>query len=396
MTCRGLSAPACRRPSSRHGSWSGRCTWRCRCVGLWLLLAQPATDLVWQHHAEPLLAGLAVAAVNVGSASRMSAAAPPARDARLFLVSLAFLTSAGFLLLHALATPGVLVGHPNAGFDLAQPVGLALASVFAVGSSLRRVRPRPRGRARCVAALRAAVGRLAVLLAWRGRAVSLLDLPPLNAPAPDPRRGWAARRWSRSWPSALYVVAAVRFYLLHRRAPAAVLLSLVTAFALLAEAMVAVDRWPASGTCPGGSGTSCSPSRSGSSPTARTCSTGGRAPAPACSTRSRSSRRRAGSGPSTARRWRSWSPPCGERERTGPAPPALAARLADRFGLTEGQAAVLDRAGAALATERGLTRRLSALVEVGRAGPGRAGDAGASWPRCCAGSGRRSATSGSG
>ena len=43
----------------------------------------------------------------------------------------------------------------------------------------------------------------------------------------------------------------------------------------------------------------------------------------------------------------------------------LAARLADRFGLTEGQTAVLDRAGAALATERERTRRLGALVEAG-------------------------------
>ena len=39
-----------------------------------------------------------------------------------------------------------------------------------------------------------------------------------------------------------------------------------------------------------------------------------------------------------------------ERERTGAAPAAsLAPRLAQRFGLTEGQTAVLDRAGTALA-----------------------------------------------
>src|SRR6185369_9957879 len=54
-----------------------------------------------------------------------------------------------------------------------------------------------------------------------------------------------------------------------------------------------------------------------------------------------------------------------ERESTGRGGPPLAPRLAERFGLTEGQTAVLDRAGRALATERGLTRRLSALVEAG-------------------------------
>ena len=46
---------------------------------------------------------------------------------------------------------------------------------------------------------------------------------------------------------------------------------------------------------------------------------------------------------------------------TGP----IAAALAERFGLTEKQAAVLDRAGAALAAERQLSRRLAALVTVG-------------------------------
>jgi len=51
-------------------------------------------------------------------------------------VSLAFLSAAGFLGLHALATPKVLLDTPNAGFTLATPVGVALASVFAFLSSL--------------------------------------------------------------------------------------------------------------------------------------------------------------------------------------------------------------------------------------------------------------------
>jgi hypothetical protein len=41
----------------------------------------------------------------------MTQAARYCRDARLFLVSLVFLTNAGFLLLHALAAPGVLISH---------------------------------------------------------------------------------------------------------------------------------------------------------------------------------------------------------------------------------------------------------------------------------------------
>ncbi len=105
-------------------------------AALWLLLAQPAVDVVWQHQPSHFWLVLAVAAINVVLGARMSVAARRHTDARLFLVSLAFLTSAGFLALHALATPGMLVTHPNTGFDLAQPVGLALASVFAVASGL--------------------------------------------------------------------------------------------------------------------------------------------------------------------------------------------------------------------------------------------------------------------
>ena len=56
-----------------------------------------------------------------------SEAARQRDDARLFLVSMALLASAGFLALHALATPGVLLPGPNAGFVMATPVGLLVA-----------------------------------------------------------------------------------------------------------------------------------------------------------------------------------------------------------------------------------------------------------------------------
>lgn len=44
-------------------------------------------------------------------------------DDRTFLVSMALLASAGFLGLHALATPGVLIDHTTAGFSVAARVG---------------------------------------------------------------------------------------------------------------------------------------------------------------------------------------------------------------------------------------------------------------------------------
>jgi hypothetical protein len=105
-------------------------------AGLWLLLGLPGLDIMWHDNPSHFWLVAAVATVNLVLGARMSAAAQRHADARLFLVSLVFLASAGFFLLHALATPGMLIRHPNAGFDLAQPVGLALAALFAVASSL--------------------------------------------------------------------------------------------------------------------------------------------------------------------------------------------------------------------------------------------------------------------
>jgi len=84
-------------------------------LGLVLLLAVPSVDVMWEHHPSHFLLVLAVALINVALALVASDAAHRRADARLFLVSLALITSSGFLALHALATPGVLLDHPNSG-----------------------------------------------------------------------------------------------------------------------------------------------------------------------------------------------------------------------------------------------------------------------------------------
>jgi cytochrome bd-type quinol oxidase subunit 2 len=97
-------------------------------LGLWLLLAEPRLDIQWEHHPAHFWLVLAVALANVVLAVVTSDAARRRADARLFLVSLAFLASAGFLALHALATPGVLLESPNKGFVIATPIGLLLGA----------------------------------------------------------------------------------------------------------------------------------------------------------------------------------------------------------------------------------------------------------------------------
>jgi hypothetical protein len=67
------------------------------CVaGLWLLLEDPTIDVRWQHNHSHFWLVLVVSLVNVALGLRIQAAAAARRDARLFLVSLAFLACAGF------------------------------------------------------------------------------------------------------------------------------------------------------------------------------------------------------------------------------------------------------------------------------------------------------------
>ena len=204
-------------------------------LGLWLLLAQPHFDVVLEHHGIHFGLVVAVAAVNVALGLRMSEVSRRRADARLFLVSLVFLSSAGFLLLHALATPQVLLTGRNAGFAIATPVGLLLAAVFAAVSSIDLTPERADAVLRRQALLRG--GLLVLMVAWA--VVSLFGLPPLDAPLPEEAsRGPLAVIAVAG--VALYALASVRYWRLYRRRPAVIQIAILTAFALLAEAMVAV------------------------------------------------------------------------------------------------------------------------------------------------------------
>ena len=205
----------CPRPSSRPARWSGRCIWPCRWPALWLLLAQPAIDVVWEHHPSHFWLVLVVAAVNVVLGVRMSTAARRHTDARLFLVSLAFLTSAGFLLLHALATPGILIA-PRQRRLRPRPAGRAGPGRRC--SRSRRALPLPATRGRVFRAL--VVVRAAVAAAARRLGRGVAARPAAAQPAAaGPRRGGSVRDRRGRSSVVLYLVAAVRYYLLHRRAP---------------------------------------------------------------------------------------------------------------------------------------------------------------------------------
>ncbi|MBW3592574.1 MAG: adenylate/guanylate cyclase domain-containing protein [Actinobacteria bacterium] len=199
-----------------------------------LLVARPDLDGTWENHPAHFWLVLLAACASLGVGFAVSEAARRRRDARLLLLSFALIASAGFLGLHALATPGVLVGK-NTGFELATPIGLLVASGLAAASGIEYS---PAASARIVALARSAWVALGVLFAaWA--VVSLAELPPLAAPL----EGEELEGWQRTLtvPGVLlYAAAALLYYRLYRRRGARFVFAVAFAFALLADAMIVI------------------------------------------------------------------------------------------------------------------------------------------------------------
>jgi adenylate cyclase len=204
-------------------------------AGLVVLLAAPATDVHWEHHPAHFWLVLSSALTSAVLAYATGDSARRRSDARLFVVALAFLAAAGFLGLHALATPGVLLEQRTAGFVLATPVGLLVAAGFATLSATRWVEAH--GPAIVLRATLWRSGLITLMLLWA--ALSLARAGPLDDATP-PESGSAPLTVLALVGIALYGVAAVRYGVLYTRLRAPILLAVVTAFVLLAEAMVAV------------------------------------------------------------------------------------------------------------------------------------------------------------
>jgi adenylate cyclase len=204
-------------------------------VGLWLLLANPTADLMWEDHTAHFWLILVVAVVNVVLAVLIAQAATRRGDERLFLVALAFLSAAGFFALHAFVTPSVILATPNASFVLSSPLGIVLAGVFGFASAAD-LRPNEarfvfRHRWWLVAAV------IVALAAWA--ALSVAPGSPLGQPLPADRAAPLLGLLAVVGVT-LEIGAAVGYVRVYRRRPSIVLAAIVTAFILLAEALVAM------------------------------------------------------------------------------------------------------------------------------------------------------------
>src|SRR5688500_13553586 len=198
-----------------------------------LLLREQLDPQLHNHQAHFVIFGLAGGlAFTLGYAA--GEAANRRGDARILLLSLAFMATGGFMGLHAFGTTGVLFSESRAGFQVAIPVGLLVSALFAAASAFVDARPDLgpwliRHRAK----LRAAVLiSMALWFAW-----TLADLPPLSGSNHEAATG-AVLGGMAVVGTVLYAVSAFRYWQLFRDAPTLLSTAVIACFLLLSEAMV--------------------------------------------------------------------------------------------------------------------------------------------------------------
>jgi class 3 adenylate cyclase len=168
-------------------------------------------------------------------------------DARVLLLSLAFMATGGFLGLHALGTPNVLFSTEHAGFQAAIPVGLVVSAVFAAGSAFVDIRPRIATELiRRRTLLRVALlGLMAFWFVW-----TIADLPPVRGPSSE-AAGDSPVAVLAIVGATVYAVSAARYASIFRHRGNLLPAAVVACFLLLSEAMIGVAltgerRWHAS------------------------------------------------------------------------------------------------------------------------------------------------------
>jgi adenylate cyclase len=205
-------------------------------VGLVSLLLREQLDVDWGNYRVHFALFLTVGMGVFMLAYAAGAAANRRGDARVLLISLAFLATGGFLGLHALGTAGVLFTHQYAGFKIANPVGLVIAAMFALSSAFVELHPSfaPLVVRHRLALRRAVLLAMGVWFVW-----TVAEVPPLADPGSEGGShsfltGMAAVG------AVAYAVAAARYCYVYRERIGLLQASVIGCFVLLAEAMVGV------------------------------------------------------------------------------------------------------------------------------------------------------------
>ena len=205
-------------------------------AGLVSLLLRSRLDPHWTNPRVHFVLFLTVGAVDFALAYAAGDAARRRGDARVLLISLAFLATGGFLGLHAIGTPGILFERDLSGFKAAIPFGLLVAAVFAIASAFVDVRPDAARRVvrRQVLMRRLVFGAMALWFFW-----TVTALPPLDKPGMEAATGNVLPVLAAGG-AVVYGVAAVRYYEVYRQQPGLLPASVIACFVLLGEAMIGV------------------------------------------------------------------------------------------------------------------------------------------------------------
>ena len=205
-------------------------------IGLVSLMLRSQLDPNYDNHRVHFVLFLGVGAI-VGVLAQVAGEAATRRgDARVLLISLAFLLTGGFLALHAIGTPGVLFTTEHSGFDIAVSAGMELAALVAFASAFVDLRPgfAPLVMRRRSALRRAVLSVMALWFAW-----TVAKLPPLASPHSEGGTG-SLLTWMAGIGAVLYAAAAVRYWLVFRGRLSLLPASVIACFVLLSEAMVGI------------------------------------------------------------------------------------------------------------------------------------------------------------
>jgi class 3 adenylate cyclase len=205
-------------------------------VGLVFLLGNDYAQVHWNrpglHFAFFLTVGGAAASLSLvaGEAARRR------RDARVLLLSLAFLVTGGFMALHAVGTKGVIADQERPGFTIAISAGLLFASLLALAAACVDIRPTTG--ALVMRARRwlygAVAGALALWLVW-----SIAQWPPLQRQTAEGGSATALKAAAATG-AAVYAAAALRLWWVQGYRRSLLVFSVVACNILLAEALVGV------------------------------------------------------------------------------------------------------------------------------------------------------------
>ena len=157
-------------------------------------------------------------------------------DARVLLLSLAFMATGAFLGLHALGTPQVLFDKEYSGFMVAIPVGLLVSAVFALASAFVDTRP-----AFAATLIRHRTWlRVGVLGAMSGWFVwTVLQLPPLGGDSGEAATDRLILVLAIAG-TVMYAVSAARYWRVFRLRRNLLTAATIACFLLLSEALVGV------------------------------------------------------------------------------------------------------------------------------------------------------------